>query len=70
MTVEELEEKMAKYCAAELIVQEGNLVTLKLGIGLCTEDYPYVQGTGDSLELALNHAFGEAEKLCAKMDLH
>ncbi len=69
MTVDELQEKMERYCTAELIVQEGNLVTMKLGMGLSSGDYPYVQGTGDTLEAALFSAFGEAERLCAKMEM-
>lgn len=68
MTIEALEEKLAQYCVAEMVVQEGNLVTLKLGIGLTSGDYPFVQGTGNGLEMALRDAFEQAEVLCAKME--
>jgi hypothetical protein len=68
MTTEELEQLMSDYCVSELMIQ-GNLVTMKLGIGETRSDDPIVQGMGENLEGALNKAFDEAKRLCASMDL-
>lgn len=68
MTIHDLEQRMADYCVNELVVQGGNLVTLKVGIGVTRADDPYIQGMGDDLESALNNAFEQAKQLCASMD--
>jgi hypothetical protein len=68
MTIQELEQLLADYCVSELMIQ-GNLVTMKLGIGETRGDDPIVQGMGENLEGALNKAFDEAKRLCTSVDL-
>jgi hypothetical protein len=68
MTIEELEQSLRQCGATELVVQEGNLVTLKLAARSPGRGCPYIQETGDNLEAALRKTFRKARRVARKAE--